>query len=75
MIRVPFRLESEFEAVSALLRRCRDVPMDLADACLVRLSEPYRDCYVVTTNSDFRPYRRLGRQVIPLVFPTRLVLT
>lgn len=69
MIRTPFRLESEFEAVSALMRRYGDVPMDLADACLVRLSEHYRDCYVFTTDGDFRLYRRLGRQVIPLVFP------
>lgn len=69
MIRLPFRLESEFEGVAVLMRRYSNVPMDLADACLVRLSEQHRDCCLITTDSDFRLYRRLGRQLIPLVFP------
>lgn len=69
MIRLPFRLESDFEGVAALRRRYSKVPMDLADACLVRLSEQHRDCRLITTDSDFRLYRRLGRQLIPLVFP------
>jgi uncharacterized protein len=69
VIRLSFQLESEFEGVAALMRRYSDVPMDLADACLVRLSEQHRDCYLLTTDSDFRFYRRFGRQVIPLIFP------
>ena len=69
MIRIPFRLESEFEGIAALMRRYCEVPMDLADACLVRLSEQHRDCYVFTTDGDFRFYRRFGRQVIPVVSP------
>jgi len=51
------------------MQRYSRVPMDLADACLVRLSEQHRDCQLITTDSDFRFYRRFGRQVIPLVFP------
>ena len=68
-VQLPFHLESEFEAVAVLMQRYSNVPMDLADACLVRLSEQHRDCYVLTTDSDFRVYRRFGRQVIPLVSP------
>src|SRR5438445_4985164 len=45
VIKLPFCLESEFEAVAVLMRRYSDVPMDLADACLVRLSEQHRDCH------------------------------
>jgi predicted nucleic acid-binding protein len=70
LIRVPFRLESEFESIATLMKRYSDVPMDLADACLVRLSEQHRDCRVFTTDRDFKIYRRFGRQVIPLIFPT-----
>jgi hypothetical protein len=44
--------------------------MQLADACLVRMSELTRDCRVFTLDGeDFRVYRRFERQVIPLVAP------
>ena len=68
-MRLTFDLETEFESVAALMRRYADVPMDLADACLVRMSELHRDCRVLTTDSDFRFYRRFGRQVVPLICP------
>lgn len=70
MVRISFCLEPEFESVAALMRRYAGVPMDLADACLVRMSELNRDCRVLTTDKDFRFYRRFGRQVIPLLCPT-----
>lgn len=69
LIMLPFRLEEEVQAVTHLLRRYRNVPMSLADACLVRLSERYGDCTVLTLDSDFRIYRRHGRQVIPVLAP------
>jgi len=69
LITLPFRLEEEVQAVARLLRRYRNVPMSLADACLVRLSELYSDCTVLTLDSDFRVYRRHGRQVIPILAP------
>lgn len=51
------------------MRRYADVPMSLADACLVRMSELSDDASVLTLDSDFRIYRRLGRQAIPLLTP------
>ena len=60
------------EAFEELLRRYRNVPMSLADACLVRLSELYGDCAVLTLDSDFRIYRRHGRQVIPVLAPPKV---
>jgi len=45
------------------------VPMSLADACLVRLSEILPEPVVVTTDADFRIYRRHSRQVIPCLMP------
>jgi hypothetical protein len=44
--------------------------MQLADACLVRMSELKRDCRVFTLDRrDFQVYRRFDRQMIPLVAP------
>jgi predicted nucleic acid-binding protein len=51
------------------MRRYGDMPMSLADACLVRLSETHSDCRVFTIDSDFVRYRRHGRQMIPLLTP------
>ena len=39
VVAAPFRLEAEAPVVKKLLARYGDVPMDLADACLVRLTE------------------------------------
>ena len=52
-----------------LLGKCGDVPMSIADACLVRLSEILPDPLLLTTDSDFRIYRRNGRRAIPLIIP------
>jgi hypothetical protein len=47
-----------------------DQEMQLADACLVRMSELKRDCRVFTLDRrDFQVYRRFDRQMIPLVAP------
>ena len=46
-----------------------DVPMSLADACLVRMTETLADAVVLTTHADFRIYRRHSRQVVPSVLP------
>ncbi len=47
------------------MQRFADVPMSLADACLVRMSEIERDSKIATLDADFRIYRRNQRQVIP----------
>ncbi len=70
IIRVPFRLDEHAALVARLLERYRDQEMQLADACLVRMSELKRDCRVFTLDkAEFRVYRRFERQVIPLVAP------
>ena len=66
---MPFRLEEEIAAVDALMRRYASVPVSLADACLVRMSEIYPGLPVLTLDRYFRIYRRNGRQVIPVVCP------
>lgn len=52
-----------------LMRRYNDTPMSFADACLVRMAEQIDGAAVFTTDSDFRTYRKNGRQVIPLITP------
>ena len=52
-----------------MVRRYNDVPMSLADACLVRLAELYPQSPVLTLDSDFVAYRKNGRQVIPIISP------
>jgi uncharacterized protein len=51
------------------MRRYRNRPMSLADACLVRLSEIHGAAEVFTLDGDFRIYRRHGNKVIPVRMP------
>lgn len=69
IIQIAFDLAAEAAAVETLMRRYSDIPMSLADASLVRLSELHSDCRVFTLDSHFRRYRRHGRQIIPVLAP------
>lgn len=69
VLNVAFELQVEVEQLLKLQRAYRDVPMSLADACLVRMTELHPQCRVMTTDSDFRIFRRNRRQVIPLLAP------
>lgn len=51
------------------MRKYADVPMSLADGCLVRMTELIADPLLLTTDSGFRIYRRHGSQVVPCVLP------
>jgi len=64
-----FDLGQELEAVLALMDKYADVPMSLADACLVRMTETLPDPVIVTTYTDFKIYRRHSRQVVPCLLP------
>ena len=64
-----FYLRAETTPVCYLLSKYADVPMSLADACLVRMSELFPRHCVMTLDSDFHHYRRNRRQSIPLVSP------
>ncbi len=65
-----FDLSEQAAAVLALLKKYADRGMDLADACIVRMSELMRDCRVITLDRrDFAVYRRYGRASIPIIAP------
>jgi uncharacterized protein len=69
ILKIAIEVEAEASGIEALMERYADVPMSLADACLVRLSEMHRDCRLITLDQHFRRYRRHGRQVIPVIAP------
>jgi predicted nucleic acid-binding protein len=66
---VAFKLAGNAEPVVKLLEKYSAVPMSLADACLVRMTETLADPIILTTDEDFRVYRRHSRQVVPCVTP------
>jgi predicted nucleic acid-binding protein len=65
-----FDLDNDVESVLKLLQKYDDVPMSLADACLVRMTETLPDPVILTTDSDFRIYRRHSRQMVPCMMPS-----
>ncbi len=69
VIRVALSVQDEQTGIRVLMRRYRNRPMSLADACLVRLSEMHPSATVLTLDSDFRTYRRHGNKVIPVWMP------
>ncbi|MGH7318896.1 MAG: type II toxin-antitoxin system VapC family toxin [Candidatus Rokuibacteriota bacterium] len=64
-----FDLAAELDRVLNLMHKYADTPMSLADACLVRMSEALADPVMLTTDADFRIYRRHSRQVVPCMTP------
>jgi predicted nucleic acid-binding protein len=56
-------------AVLKLLEKYGDMPMSFADACLVRMTETLNDPMLLTTDGDFRIYRRHGRQTVRCMLP------
>ena len=67
VLNLPFRLEDSLEQIKWLLKKYSNVPMSLADACLVRMSEIYTNSIVFTLDNDFSIYRKNKRNVIPLL--------
>jgi hypothetical protein len=69
IISIPFSFANEYAAVETLMRKYSDVPMSFADACLVRMSEHYRDSCIFTLDSDFLVYRKNGNELVSLIYP------
>ena len=64
-----YRFADDMDAVLKLLEKYSGVPISFADACLVRMTETLNDPMLLTTDDDFRIYRRHGRQIIPCLLP------
>jgi len=66
---VAFSFAENVEPVVKLIEKYSNIPLGLADACLVRMTETLADPIILATDSDFRICRRHGRQVVPCVTP------
>ena len=71
VMEIPFRVEAHAKSLAHLLHKYSNVPMSLADACLVRMSELHDNSTVFTLNHDFNFYRRHGRKVITTIMPSK----
>lgn len=69
VIRIGLAIQEHQPDLRALMRRYRNLPMSLADACLVRLAEIHAAGEVLTLDSHFRIYRRHGNRVLKLHLP------
>lgn len=69
LIRLAFDMESHRAELAKLANRFADRRPDLADLCLIRMSELNPDHPVITVDGDLRIYRRNKRDVIPLIMP------
>jgi predicted nucleic acid-binding protein len=68
VLRIGFQLSEQLAEVASLCRKYRDVPMSLADACVVRMAELHERHAVFTLDSDFKVYRRYGNEPLPMIF-------
>ena len=68
-ITLAFDCNDHLPQLADLAKRYADQQPDLADLCLIRMSELYPHHRVITADKDFRVYRRNKREVIPLICP------
>ena len=68
-LRLGFLVNEHILALRVLHRKYRNVPMSLADACIVRMAELYQRHAVFTLDSDFSVYRKHGRMPLSLIHP------
>ena len=69
VLQIQFSIADEATNLDVLMAKYSDLPMSLADACLVRMSELYDNAAVFTVDQDFLIYRKHGRKKIPLISP------
>jgi hypothetical protein len=70
LVRLAFNCSEHMAQLQALAKRYADRNPDLADLCLIRMSEIHPKLPVVTVDrADFSVYRRNKREVIPLIAP------
>ena len=70
-LEIAFQLAENTVEVLALVKKYRDQGMDLADACVIRMTELFDNSVVYTVDkTDFSVYRRHSRRPIRCVFPS-----
>lgn len=70
LVEIAFDCRSQLSQLAKLADRYSNRNPDLADLCLIRMSELYPRHSVITVDqADFRIYRRNRREAIPLICP------
>ena len=69
LAQVDFDMKSSQNRLETLAKRYADRRPDLADLCLICLSERFPTRPVITLDGDFRIYRRHQREAIPILMP------
>jgi uncharacterized protein len=70
LVTVAFTCQDHLPQLTALAKRYADRHADLADICLIRMSELYPRHIVITVDrADFKIYRRNKRETIPIICP------
>ncbi len=67
VFQTPVRLVDQTASIEKLLKKYRNVPMDLADACLVDLADQLDTGQILTLDSDFEIYRWRSRRKFRLL--------
>lgn len=72
LVEIGFSCKDHLPQLDALAARYADRHPDLADLCLIRMSELFPAHSIITVDrEDFRVYRRNKREVIPIICPPR----
>ena len=72
LLQIAFEMPQQLVHLRELASRYSDCRPDLADLCLIRMSELFPRHLVVTVDEeDFRVYRRNKREAIPLLCPPK----
>lgn len=71
LIKLDFEMTAHHEELSKLARKYADRSPDLADLCLIRMSELNPKLPVLTLNEAFTVYRRNGKESIPVLMPPK----
>lgn len=72
MVRIAFDCNRHLIRLKELALRYEDRKPDLADLCLIRMSEIYPKHPIITVDeADFRIYRRNKREIIATICPPR----
>lgn len=66
-VTVGYSARGDENELARLLRKYANVPMSVADACLVRMSEQSPRSLLLTFDDDFSVYRRADRRIVPLL--------
>jgi len=70
LVALSFDCNDHLPQLAALAKRYKDRKPDLADICIIRMSEIYPKHSVITVDAEaFRVYRRNKREIIPMISP------